>query len=74
MIPRMRTAKHAVELIRETDPDTEVTERAIRRMLNAGEISCVPVGRKKLINVDALIQKLGAGTIHSVEVTGHRNV
>lgn len=47
-----------MQIIKEQDPDTAVTLRSIRRMIATGEFPSVPVGRKKLINVDALLEYL----------------
>lgn len=58
MMARMRTAEGALEVIREQDPDTAVTLRMIRRLINTGALPYVPVGRKKLINVDGLMAYL----------------
>ena len=55
---RMRTAEGALQIIKQQDPETAVTLRAIRRLINTGAIPCVPVGRKKLVNVDGLISYL----------------
>ena len=59
MMARMRTAEGALEVIKEQDPDTAVTLRMIRRLINTGTLPYVPVGRKKLINVDGLLAYLG---------------
>ena len=53
--PRMRTAEGALAIIKESDPDTAVTLRYIRRLIATGTVASLPVGRKKLVNVDALI-------------------
>lgn len=55
---RMRTAEGALQIIKDQDPDTAVTLRLIRRLISTGEFPSVPVGRKKLINVDALLEYL----------------
>ena len=61
---RMRTAEGALQIIKEMDPETAVTLRSIRRLINTGTIPCVPVGRKKLVNVDGLLAYLeGKGEI-----------
>lgn len=57
-IPRMRTVSKAVAEIKKIDPNTDFTERALRRMVAKKEISTVSVGNKKLINLDFLIEKL----------------
>lgn len=59
MAARMRTAEGALEIIKQQDPDTAVTLRMIRRLINTGVLPYVPVGRKKLINVDGLLAYLG---------------
>lgn len=58
MAPRMRTAAGALNIIKAEDPETAVTLRYIRRLIVAGAVPCVPVGRKKLINVDMLMSYL----------------
>jgi hypothetical protein len=52
---RMRTAKEAYEEIKEADPQTALSERAIKQLLLKGVIPYTPVGRKKLINMDILM-------------------
>lgn len=55
---RMRTAEGALELIKQEDPGTAVTLRYLRRLISTGEFPSVSVGRKKLVNVDALLEFL----------------
>ncbi len=57
-IPRMRTVSNAVAEIKKIDPNTDFTERALRRMVSKKEIPTVQIGNKKLINLDLLIEKL----------------
>lgn len=63
MTPRMRTAEGALAIIKAEDPGTAVTLRYIRRLIAAGTIPHVPVGRKKLVNVDELLAYLEGGNI-----------
>jgi len=63
MSARMRTAEGALEIIKETDPESAVTLRAIRRLINTGTIPHVPVGKKKLVNVDVLLAYLEGRSI-----------
>ncbi len=58
MIPRMRTAPGALEIIKALDPETAVTEHYIRQLIRSGTIPHVDVGRKKLVNVDQLLRYL----------------
>lgn len=59
--PRMRTAEGALAIIKAEDPETAVTLRHIRRLIATGVVPFVPVGRKKLVNVDKLLVYLGEG-------------
>lgn len=55
---RMRTAPGALEIIKQQDPETAVTLHYLRHLIKTGKIPCVPVGRKKLVNVDKLLDFL----------------
>ena len=55
---RMRTIPKAYELIKEIDPDTGLTLKNLRCMVNNGEIPVVKIASKRLIDVDLLIKKL----------------
>lgn len=57
-LPRMRTVPKAFEEIKKIDPDTDFTLRALRRMVNTGELPTVNINTKKLVNLDLLIDKL----------------
>lgn len=60
--PPMRGIKQAVEEIRTSDPDTALTEKALRRMIINGEIPHVTIGRKYLVNLNTLYKYLNDGT------------
>lgn len=57
-IPRMRTAPEAIAELKKVDPDTSMTLTALRRMINTGEIPCITVNSKRLINLDTLFDYL----------------
>ena len=57
-MPRLRTLPQAMEEIRKADPDTAMTMRALRRMVNTGELPTVAVNSKKLINLDLLLKHI----------------
>lgn len=59
-LPKMRTARGALAELRKLDPDTEVSEHMIRQIIHEEKIPVVPVGTKKLIDVDALIRYLAS--------------
>lgn len=58
MTARMRTIPKAYEEIKSLDPHTYLTLRALRRMVNNGEIAVIQVASKRLINLDLLLEKL----------------
>jgi len=58
MLARMRTISEAIKEIRETDPQTALTQTALRRMVKIGEIPSVRAGCKYLVNLDTLFEYL----------------
>ena len=53
-LPRMRTVEKAMAEIKAADPETSLTAKALRRMINNNEIPSANVNTKKLINMDIL--------------------
>lgn len=60
-IPRMRTAERVLDEIKQADPGTEVTLHYIRALIRAEAVPVVVCGRKKLVNVDAVMELLASG-------------
>ena len=60
-MPRMRTAERVLDEIKAADPDTEVTLHYIRQLIREEAVPVVCCGRKKLVNVDAVMELLSAG-------------
>ena len=59
-MPRMRTAGKVLDLIKEQDPGTEVTLHYIRNLIKTGKVPVTPVGRKKLVDADAVMEYIAA--------------
>lgn len=59
--PRLRTAAGALAIIQAEDPGTCVTLHYLRRLIKTGAVPCVPVGRKKLVDMDRLTAFLAEG-------------
>ena len=55
---KMRTIRDAFAELKQNDPDTAMTLSGLRRLVNTGYIPCVRIGRRILINYDALIEYL----------------
>ena len=51
---RTRTIKEAAAYFREEDPQTSLTETAIRTLLLSGAVPRIRVGKKYLVTVEAL--------------------
>jgi len=58
----MRTAEGVLAEIKAEDPATEVTLHYIRHIIKTNKVPIVPVGRKKLVDVDAVLAYLADGT------------
>ena len=67
---RMRTIPQAAAWARETDPDTALTFTALRRLVLAGTIPHVAVGRKRLVALEDIEAFLATGTITPSPVVG----
>lgn len=53
---RVRTIRETANIIKDMDPDTQLTEKTIRKMVSEGTIPSFKTGNKYLINVDKLIE------------------
>ena len=61
--PRMRGIKAALAEVRQADPNTALTERALRRMVLSGELPSVRIGTKYLLNLDLLFGYLSGTSV-----------
>jgi hypothetical protein len=69
----MRTAARCLEEIRAADPGTEITLHYIRKIIHTKQVPVVEVGRKKLVDVDAVLSYIESGPSairEPVELTG----
>lgn len=51
---RMRLIKEAIAELKERDPDTALTEYALRRMVKSGQVPSVNAGNRYIVNMDVL--------------------
>ena len=51
---RTRTIREAAAYFKETDPDTCLTETAIRTLLRTGAVPSARIGKKYLVAIEAL--------------------
>lgn len=55
-VPRIRSIRETAEFFKKMDPETEITEYTLRKMISEGTIPYIKTGNKFLINVDLLIK------------------
>ena len=60
MAVRMRFPPQALEELRRDDPNTKVTLNLIRTLVRQNIIPSVPIGRRHLLNYDALVEYLAS--------------
>lgn len=66
-LPRLRTISRAYEHLKEQDPETDITEPLLRRLVSEGEIPCVYQGKKALVNIDTLVDKIAEWVTRQAE-------
>lgn len=65
---RMRSIRDSAKLLKEMDPNTELTEATIRKMIAEGTIPAFKTGNKYLVNVDLLLEMFGGSESNSIKV------
>lgn len=61
-LPRMRIATGVLAEIVEADPKTEITLHFIRHIIHTEQVPVVHVGRKMLVDVDAVLEFIRSGS------------
>ena len=56
--PRMRTLDECYKELKELDPNTSITKYFLRQLAIQNKVPCVMAGRKRLINLDKVIEYL----------------
>ena len=60
--PRMRTLDECYKELKEIDPNTAITKHFLRQLAIQNKVPCVMAGRKRLINLDKVIEYLNMST------------
>jgi excisionase family DNA binding protein len=66
-LAKMRTLDECYAEIKELDPNTSISKHYIRQLALSGKIPVVMAGRKRLINLDKLIEYLDNPTSEQVK-------
>ena len=57
-LPRMRTINETLEYIKSLDADSAISAYLIRKICKEQKVHCFMTGKKYLIDIDDLIEKL----------------
>ncbi len=71
--PRMRTLPEAIAEIKQNDPETAFTIRALRRKVNDGEIPFVNIKSKKLVDMNVIYRYLSGEYIPTAKAAEENN-
>lgn len=69
---RLRTLTETYNHIKDMDAETAITPNALRRLVVSGNVPCVRVGKKYLIDLDVLFEYL-KGTRPEDVLPGYKN-
>jgi hypothetical protein len=73
-IPKVRTLPNAIRELRESDPNTSFSLRALKRCCANGEIPVIRVASRILVNMDAVISYLETAQAAPVPVTDSNGI
>ena len=68
-LPRMRTIQQAATMLKELDPGTCITPYRLRCWVLDGTLPHVSAGTKRLVNVDAILERLANGDLSPIGPT-----
>lgn len=57
--PRIRSIRAALKEIHEGDENSQITRYMIDEAIEQGHIKCIMSGRRKMVNVDEVLQYFG---------------
>lgn len=55
-VPKLRTINKAVEMIKASDPECQITTCMVRKAIKNGDFKARRVGSKYLVDVDKLVE------------------
>ena len=66
-LPRIRTAEGVLKIIKEMDPETEITLNFVRFIIKTDQVPVTKMGKKRLVDADVLVGRIASGQIKSAE-------
>ena len=70
---RIRSIRETAKIFKEMDPETEITETTLRKMIATGVIPAFKTGNKFLINVDLLMEMFEGAPDGSIKLLSNTN-
>ncbi len=61
---KIRSIKQAADYFKELDPDTQITEYTLRKLVSSGTIPSVKSGNKNLVNLDQILEVFSSHEIY----------
>ena len=61
---KIRSIRQAADYFKEHDPDTQITEYTLRKLVLSGAIPSVKSGNKNLVNLDQILEIFGSNEIY----------
>ena len=64
---KIRSIKQAAEYFRQLDPETQITEYTLRKLIADGTIPSIKTGNKHLVNLDQVLSLFEPTCVTAVE-------
>lgn len=61
---KIRSIRQAADYFKELDPDTQITEYTLRKLVSSGAIPSIKSGNKNLVNLDQILEVFGSREIY----------
>ena len=64
---KIRSIKQAAEYFRQLDPETQITEYTLRKLIADGTIPSIKTGNKNLVNLDQVLSLFEPACVTAAE-------
>ena len=64
---KIRSIKQAAEYFRQLDPETQITEYTLRKLIADGTIPSITTGNKHLVNLDQVLSLFEPACVSTAE-------
>jgi len=64
---KIRSIKQAADYFKQLDPDTQITEYTLRKLISDGTVPAIKSGNKNLVNLDQILSIFSGCSLSPVE-------